>query len=193
MTPAPLATSVLPSFLLAALLAAPAAARSEDPPSGQAHQGHSMAAARASPAATQLEKLKALAGTWTGKAGPAGSPGEDASVTWRVTGGGSAVMETVFPGTPHEMVTVYHMDGDRLLLTHYCAAGNQPTMRALPSKDPSIIAFDFLRGSNMKPGDMHMHSARIVLAGEDRIETEWTTWSGGKAAGTVKFALARRK
>ena len=195
-TPASTTARALSWLTLAALLAAPAGARPEDPPAGPAHAGRATPAkpaASSSPAAAQLEKLKALAGTWTGKAGPAGSPGQDPSVTWRVTGGGSAVMETVFPGTPHEMVTVYHMDGGRLLLTHYCAAGNQPTMRALPSKDPSIIAFDFLRGSNMKPGDMHMHSARIVLAGEDRIETEWTTWSGGKAAGTVKFALARQK
>ncbi len=195
-TPTPAATTILPSLALAALLAAPAAARPADPPSGQAHQGHSMAAAKpaasASPAAAQLEKLKALAGTWTGKAGPTGSPGQDASVVWRVTAGGSAVVETVFPGMPHEMVTVYHLDGDQLLLTHYCAAGNQPTMRALASGDPSIIAFDFLRGSNMKPGDRHMHSARLVLA-DDRLETEWTTWSGGKPAGTMKFALARQK
>jgi hypothetical protein len=49
-------------------------------------------------------------------------------------------------------------------------------MRARPSKDASSIAFDFVRGSNMKPGDIHMHSVRIVLAGEDRLETEWTTW-----------------
>lgn len=195
-TPISTAARALPSLALAALLAAPAGARPEDPPVGAARAGTAMAAkpaASAAPAAAQLEKLKALAGTWTGTAGHAGSPGQDASVTWRITGGGSAVMETIMPGTPHEMVTVYHLDGDALLLTHYCAAGNQPTMRAVPSRDPSVIAFDFLRGSNMKPGDMHMHSARIVLAGEDRLETEWTTWRDGKPAGTMRFALARQK
>lgn len=195
-TPIATGARALPSLALAALLAAPAGARPEDPSGGPAHAGHAMPAtpaASASPAAAQLERLKALAGTWTGKAGPAGSPGQGAVVTWRVTGGGSAVVETIFPGTPHEMVTVYHLDGDALLLTHYCAAGNQPTMRALPSRDPSVIAFDFLRGSNMKPGDVHMHSARIVLAGADRLESEWTTWRDGKPAGTMKFALARQK
>ncbi|HEY6105632.1 MAG TPA: hypothetical protein VIV59_06600 [Anaeromyxobacteraceae bacterium] len=196
-TPTALASKTLPSLALALLLAVPAAARAEAP-SGQAHEGHAMPAAKApakrpSPAAAQLEKLKALAGTWTGKAAHGDSPGDDTSATWRVTAAGSAVVETIAPGTPHEMVTVYHLDGDHLVLTHYCAAGNQPTMRARPSKDASIIAFDFVRGSNMRPGDMHMHSLRIALAGEDRLETEWTTWSGGKAAGSAKFALARQK
>ena len=46
----------------------------------------------------------------------------------RTTGGGSAVTETLFPGTAHEMMSVYHMDGDDLVLTHYCAGGNQPRM-----------------------------------------------------------------
>ncbi len=195
--PIPRTPKALPPLTLALLLAVPAAVPAEAP-SGQAHEGHAMPAAKApakppSPAAAQLEKLKALAGTWTGKAAHGGSPGEDTSVTWRVTAAGSAVVETIAPGTPHEMVTVYHLDGDKLMLTHYCAAGNQPTMRARPSKDASSIAFDFVRGSNMKPGDMHMHAARIALVGEDRIETEWTTWSGGKAADTAKFALTRQK
>ena len=193
---APIAPSrtVLPALALALLLAAPGAT-AEAPPPGQAQAvpAGKAPAARASPAAAQLETLKALAGTWTGKAAHGNSPGEDTSVTWRVTGAGSAVLETIAPGTPHEMVTLYHLDGDALMLTHYCAAGNQPTMRARPSKDPSVIAFDFVRGTNMKPGDMHMHSARIVLAGGDRLETEWTTWSGGKAADSAKFSLARQK
>jgi hypothetical protein len=188
--------NALPSMVLGLLLAAPAVLQAEAP-SGEAHEGHVPAAKPPakppSPAAAQLEKLKALAGTWAGKAAHGGSPGDDTSVIWRVTAAGSAVVETIAPGTPHEMVTVYHLDGDKLMLTHYCAAGNQPTMRARPSKDPSVIAFDFVRGSNVKPGDMHMHSARIVLTSEDRLETEWTTWNGGKAADSAKFALTRQK
>lgn len=179
---------LLAPLALASLLAAPAA-RAEGPPAGPERR----AAGRPSPAAAQLEKLKALEGTWSGKAAHGDSPAGDVSSTWHVTGNGSAVVETIFPGTPHEMVTVYHLDGDQLVLTHYCAAGNQPTMRALPASDPSVIAFDFVRGSNMKPGDMHMHSARIVLAGQDRLETEWTTWKDGKAAGAARFSLARQR
>jgi len=147
-----------------------------------------------SPAKGQLEKLKALAGTWTGKAGEKDSGKTfDAVVTFKVTGGGSAVVETIGPGTEHEMVTVYHLDGDRLMLTHYCAAGNQPTMRAVKSGAADTIAFDFVRGSNMKPTDTHMHSARLRFAGEDQLVGDWTSWQGGKPASTMRFELARQK
>ena len=58
-----------------------------------------------------------------------GQPTDQVVSTYRVTAAGSAVMEVLFPGTDHEMVTVYHQDGDDLILTHYCAAGNQPRMK----------------------------------------------------------------
>lgn len=146
------------------------------------------------PARAQLEKLKGLAGTWKGKAGEKGSDKSfEAVVTFKVTGAGSAVVETIGPGTEHEMVTVYHLDGERLMLTHYCAAGNQPTMRAVKSGAADTIAFDFVRGSNMKPGDMHMHSARLQLPDEDHLVGDWTSWQGGKPASTMRFELARQK
>jgi hypothetical protein len=145
-------------------------------------------------AAEQLARLKALAGTWTGKASHSrDQPGMDTTVTWRVTGGGSAVMETIDPGSDHEMVTLYHLDGDRLTLTHYCAAGNQPTMRSVKSGDPRALAFDFARGSNMKGADLHMHAVRITFVDEGNLITEWTSWKDRKPAGTVRFALARQK
>jgi hypothetical protein len=144
-------------------------------------------------AQARLERLKALAGTWAGKAGHGAGDARDATVTWSVTGGGSAVVETVFPGTPHEMMTVYTVDGEDLLLTHYCAAGNQPTMKAKAGGDPGTIAFDFVRGGNMKPSDMHMHSAVITFVSDDALRTEWTSWAGGKPSGTARFELTRRK
>jgi len=30
------------------------------------------------------------------------------------------------------MLTLYHRDGNRLVLTHYCREGNQPGMQAKP-------------------------------------------------------------
>src|SRR5207237_10320126 len=72
----------------------------------------------------RFDRLKKLAGDWT--TGGA----EPATASFRVTAGGSAVVETLFAGTPHEMVTVYTADGDDVKLTHYCMLGNQPTLRA---------------------------------------------------------------
>ena len=100
--------------------------------------------AQAIVARAQFKKIKSLAGTWV----PADESEMKTNVIYRVTAGGSTVEETLFPGRPDEMVTMYHMDGDSLVLTHYCAAQNQPRMRALSSADPNEIRFAFSGLSN---------------------------------------------
>src|SRR5688572_4688296 len=82
-----------------------------------------------SPASQGLDKLKALEGEWIDVDGVFGKKGAVA-VTYRVTAGGKTVVETFPINTPGEMVTVYHMDGNDLVLTHYCSGGNQPRMRS---------------------------------------------------------------
>lgn len=139
-----------------------------------------------SPASKAFEKLKSLVGTWTGKAGTA-----NVTVTYRLTGAGSSLVETLFPGQPHEMVTIYHLDGSDLLLTHYCAAGNQPTLRLKPGKSDRTFEFDFVRGTNMKPDSMHMHNLVLTFKGENEISSKWTSFAGGKAAGIVEFNMKR--
>ena len=69
--------------------------------------------------------IKKLEGEWKVTGGDE-HHGKEGKVTYKVTAAGSTLMETQFPGTGHEMVTMYHLDGDELKATHYCAAGNQP-------------------------------------------------------------------
>src|SRR5437870_3944758 len=66
-----------------------------------------------------LDRFKQLAGEWVGKGMHSGKEHE-IRVVYKVTAAGSAVVETIAPGSDHEMVTVIHSDGDALLLTHYC-------------------------------------------------------------------------
>jgi hypothetical protein len=153
-----------------------------------AQHDHAMPAARATN--PTFEKLKSLEGTWTGKAGPRGGESSAATVTYKLTGGGSALVETLFPGTPHEMVTVYFVDGAELRLTHYCAAGNQPSMK-LAGADGSTLRFEFVSGTNMKLSDMHMHAASITFADPNHIVSEWTAWRDGKPAEVMVFDLKR--
>src|SRR5258706_16398214 len=80
-------------------------------------------------AKSRFERIKSLAGDWTGTP-PAEMKGAPMDVRYRVTAGGNAVEETIMPGSDHEMVTMYHLDGDKLELTHYCVIGNQPHMIA---------------------------------------------------------------
>src|SRR3989304_768334 len=66
------------------------------------------------------------------------------------TDGGSAILETLFPGTPHEMVSVYYDDGGKLGMTHYCMLGNQPQM-TLKKADGNRIDLVFVSGGNIDP------------------------------------------
>jgi hypothetical protein len=139
-----------------------------------------------------FERLKTLAGTWEGKAGE-GADAVPTKVIYKVTGMGSALVETQFPDTANEMITVYHLDGEKLLLTHYCAAQNQPRMRYTPGKDASVLKFDFVSASNMKPKDAHMHNLTLRFVGKDHIVSEWAFYANGKAGNVAKFDMRRSK
>jgi len=156
----------------AAVLAAGCAATSAAPEPEAAGHDH---------AAAVFEKFRGLAGSWKGEMGE-GEHRHAMTVDYRVTGGGSAVEETLFRGTPHEMVTLYHLDGPRMLLTHYCAAGNQPTMVLVPGDDAAKPRFEFLRATNLPdPNAGHMHRASFDFTESGRLRTRWTFFHEGKA------------
>ena len=72
-----------------------------------------------------LKTMKSLAGTWKGTHILHGKE-VPASIEYKVSSNGSTVVETMFPGSPHEMVNVYHDKSGKLAMTHYCSMGNQP-------------------------------------------------------------------
>jgi hypothetical protein len=140
-----------------------------------------------------FERLKTLAGTWEGQAGH-GQPGSPAIVTYRVASGGSVVEETLFPGTPHEMISMYHLVDGQLVLTHYCAMANQPRMRLdLKASTPGRLVFAFDGGTNFDPAkDTHVHSGVVEWQGES-LHNAWAVYSGGKETGQNVFVLNRKK
>jgi hypothetical protein len=141
-----------------------------------------------------LERFKQLAGEWTGKMVNDGKAAGDAKVTYKVTSGGSTVVETMDPGGDHEMVTVIHQDGKDLALTHYCMVGNQPHMKVDAKGDGNKFAFDFTGASNMKSDqEMHMHSVTYTFVDKDTLKAEWTHYMDGKKGGSVIFELKRKK
>lgn len=149
------------------------------------------------PAATHagLEKLKKLAGTWV-EADKDGKPTDKVVSVVKVIAGGSTVIETTMPGQPMEMVSVYHLDGKDLVMTHYCALGNQPRMKADPKAPANQIKWVFAGGTNFDPAkDMHMHEATLTFVDDDHIEMTGVAWVNGKPAedhcGTMK--LVRKK
>src|SRR5262245_13383962 len=95
-----------------------------------------------------LEPFSQLVGEWEGKELSGKKIEQDLKVKYKVTSGGSAVVETLFPDTPHEMVTIIHPDGDNLVLTHYCKLGNQPRMKAKAKSEGNQVAFKFDSATN---------------------------------------------
>ncbi len=142
--------------------------------------------------AAAFERLKALAGTWQIATG---SPeGEAATVSYRLTAQGSALIETLFQGTPHEMTTVYYLDAGNLVLTHYCASGNQPHMRLDPkASTKDTLKFVFAGGSNIDPArDEHMHDVTIRFHADGTADSEWTGWAQGKPGHVARLYLKKR-
>jgi hypothetical protein len=141
---------------------------------------------------SRFEQFKQLAGEWEGM--EAGNEGHKVKVLYKVTSGGSAIVETIGPGTEHEMVTIIHPDGDDLLLTHYCMLGNQPQMKASGKGDSEKIEFKFIRATNLKSDkDMYMHDVTFNFVNKDTVKTEWTHFMDGKDSGKVIFELKRKK
>jgi hypothetical protein len=146
----------------------------------------------ARPAPAVFEKVKALAGEWVAAEDNAMAKKGDLVARYSVTASGTAVVETIFPGSPHEMVTVYHADGDDVVLTHFCMSGNQPRMRAKAAKG-TRLDFAFDGGTNLDPKrDRHMHSAWLELVAADEIRNEWTEHDGGKAVQSYQSRLLRK-
>ena len=145
------------------------------------------------PATPTLDTVKKLVGDWVGL-DEDGVPTDNVVSSYRVTAGGTAVLDSEFGGTDHEMLTVYHQDGDDLVLTHYCVLGNQPHMRAEPGTGRDKLVFNCVGGTNLNCAvDKHMHRGEITLIGEDRLSSKWFMYEKGDNVYTADFSLVRRK
>ena len=134
-----------------------------------------------------FDLLKGLEGNWAGK----NNQGQPVQVTFRITAGGSALMSEILGRGPENMITMFHMDGDRLLMTHYCGAGNQPRMKVI-SSDAKSVSFEFFDGTNIGPGDGHMQHVTFTEPDADHHVEEWVFLDHGKESREV-FTLARVK
>lgn len=141
-----------------------------------------------------LGPFKQLAGEWVGRATEGPHKGTEMRVRYKLTAGGSAVVETLSPGEPHEMVSIIHPDGNALVLTHYCMLGNQPTMRTAGKPEGKRVAFDFASATNLPSASgPHMHSAAFTFVDANHLKTEWTMYQDGKLGATMVFELERKK
>jgi len=146
-------------------------------------------ATRAEPNSTAaFDQLKSLQGSWAGKT----SDGRPVQISNRVVSSGSALMSEI---TGQEnMITMFHMDGNRLIMTHYCASGNQPRMVGSVSPDGKTITFNFLDATNLL-STQHGHMQQVVftLVDSDHHTEQWQfATQDGKKMSEV-FDLQRQK
>jgi hypothetical protein len=138
----------------------------------------------------EFERLKELAGVWEGTY-HLSKEGEKVKVEYRLSSGGSSIVETLFPGTPHEMVSVYFDIKGQLAMTHYCALANQPMMK-LQKADAQNLYFIFAGGTNIdSKKDAYMGSLTITFVDKNRIIEKWTLFKEGEARETSVFELSR--
>lgn len=137
-----------------------------------------------------FEQLKSLVGKWRTTEGDKAG----ATVTWQLTANGSTLMETMdCMGQP--MISMYHPDNQNVMMTHYCAAQNQPRMRADPFKPgDKSITFNFLDATNLPDANAgYMHNLIITFIDADHMNEAWTFWKDGKEAQTVTLKYERVK
>jgi hypothetical protein len=137
-----------------------------------------------------LDRVKQLDGEWetTDEKGQ-----RRIGSIFKVSSAGSVVREVMFPGSDHEMTNLYHMDGNTLVLTHYCAIGNQPRMRAAAA-GPNQIQFKFDSVTNRTaPDQMYMGQMTLEIVDADHIIERWHHINEGKNDPPTEIVLTRKK
>ena len=130
----------------------------------------------------ELNRIKALAGRWTSTTSMFGKKDEKVFTEYAITAAGSAVVETIFPGTPNEMVSVYYDDDQgKLAMTHYCMMRNRPYF-SLVESDKNQIKLDVTKVEGLKSKDDPSMGA-ITIHFEDKDHITATCGSRGKTEG----------
>lgn len=144
-----------------------------------------------------FDRLKTLHGEWTHEGqgcDPTGErePGWD-RVHYKLTGAGSALVEVSGPGTKMEMLSVYHLDGDDLVMTHYCPAQNQPRLKLdRAASRPDRLVFTFDGGSNIDPAkDGYISGLVLSFEPDSTVKADWRFTQGGAKAEHTTLELTR--
>lgn len=145
------------------------------------------------PHSKEFEKMKGLVGVWEGSTGT-GKGRQVLKVAYELTSAGNTILERLFVGLPHEMVTVYYDYAGKLTMTHYCSLGNQPHMDLTKSGDKTIVFELSKRSPNLVSiKEAHMHALKIDFNGRDNITQTWMLYEGGKKKADTVIELKRLK
>ena len=159
-------------------------------PPGRAEIGAASRADSQPASSLVFERLASLVGEWKGV-----QDGTEMRVTYTLVADGSTLMEEFRPVNGPAMVTMFSVDGDRLLATHYCSAKNQPQMatEAIADGSGKSVAFSLVRVTGLRsPGAWHNTGLTVTLEDQDHLTQKWTYLSDGKP-GTNFFHFTRSR
>jgi hypothetical protein len=143
-------------------------------------------AAHSNPA---FDQFKSLVGHWEGST----SSGRKVSVSFELISNGTVLMERLSPGNEPDMITMYSLEGDRIQATHYCSAGNQPTMQTAPSPAADgkyQFTFSHLGGAK-SPSEGHMDSLSVSIPDKNHLIQTWIFMDHGKTQ-SENFTYTRK-
>jgi hypothetical protein len=152
--------------------------------------GTAIAQAEKSNSAIAFEQLSSLVGQWAGV-----QDGIDITLTYTLTADGSTLMEEFRPAEGPVMMTMFTVDGDHLIATHYCSAGNQPQMVTESITDPQskILVFSLARVTGMHTSeDWHNTGLEVQLEDADHFSQKWSYLHKGKAGSRI-FHFTRKR
>ncbi|MBX7156877.1 MAG: hypothetical protein K1X66_00620 [Verrucomicrobiae bacterium] len=140
--------------------------------------------------APEFNRLKELVGTWKGSTKMQGKD-QEIMVEYQLTSGGSTLVEHLFKGTPHEMVSVYYSVGEKVFMTHYCMLGNQPHLQLEKAKD-NTLEFSLADPSGLQSkNEIHMHALALTFTDKNSIVQKWTGFENGKPKESTTINLSR--
>lgn len=141
-------------------------------------------------AAAAYARFKNLAGEWVGTSTKGWTNRKTISVIAR----DSAVMNISHGSHPGEtMATMTYMDGERLMLTHYCVARNQPRLQATSVEDEGRrLTFSFRDGTNLPSRDKgHMDKVIFQFKDDDHYTSQWTWYQDGQESWMEQIVYER--
>lgn len=138
-----------------------------------------------------FERVKSLVGEWETEMDMGNGPMKFKSI-YKVSSGGSAVVETAMAGTPMEMVTIYHDNSKKqLTMTHYCMLHNQPKL-VFKSLKGNKLSMELAKNSDIDVArEEHMHAMVLTFVSKDRIIQNWTNFKDGKLKHSMDMEFNR--
>ncbi|MDF1836872.1 MAG: hypothetical protein P1V35_03300 [Planctomycetota bacterium] len=130
-----------------------------------------------------FDAVASLEGNW--------STDDGSTTSFEVTSGGSVIREIIFAGQPHEMTNMYSLDGNGLNMTHFCAAGNQPHMRATSIQDSSLVFARSGVSGRQSADENYMGAMTLTIVDEDTMQQSWTSYQGDNTGDGMVFTYKR--